>query len=273
MKLNFQFIILFATLALAPRASAHEFWIEPTEFQVQKDKPVVADLKNGQLFKGTRQSFFADRNTYFNAMIGDRTIAVTGRMGDRPAIQLDAPDMDGLMIIAHEAAPSSLSYNEWAKFMKFVAHKDFKQAVTIHEARGWPKEGFRETYTRHSKSLVAVGSGEGSDRALGLATEFVALDNPYSPELNGTLDVALFYQGAPRADAQIEIYERDSEKTVEVTIQRTDAQGRATITVKPGFDYMVDAVVLRPTSDGPIPEGDPVWETLWASLTFSVPAP
>jgi len=204
--------------------------------------------------------------------MGDDVAAIAGRMGDRPAIQLPPPLRDGLMILAHEAAPSTLSYREWAKFIKFVEHKDFKDAVPTHEARGWAKENFKETYTRHSKSLIAVGHGEGADRALGLETEFVALENPYLPEFDGTMDVALTYNGVPRPDAQIEVYARSADDTVTVTITRTDDQGHAAIPLEAGFEYLIDAVVLRPVTGATTVEDGPVWETLWASMTFAVPA-
>lgn len=239
---------------------------------MENDVPFTADLRNGELFKGTRQSYFADRNTRLDVTLGDEIAPITGRMGDRPAIQLPAPAQDGLMILAHEAAPSTLTYKEWPKFMKFVNHKDFKEAEAIHTARGWAQEGFKEVYTRHSKSLIAVGDGTGSDRELGLVTEFVALENPYAADFDGTLDVALLYNGAPRADAQIEVYERDAENAVTVTITRTDDMGRAAIPLNGGMEYLLDAVVLRPVEGATTVEEGPVWETLWASLTFAVPA-
>ena len=267
------YVVPFAcALLAAPIASAHEFWIEPPEFQVENGIAFTADLKNGELFKGTRQSYFDDRNTRFDVIMGDKTAPITGRLGDRPAIQLPAPAQDGLMILAHEAAPSTITYKKWPKFMKFVAHKDFKEAEAIHTARGWAKEGFKEIYTRHSKSLIAVGDGAGSDRELGLETEFVALENPYAPDFDGTMDVALFYNGAPRSDAQIEVYERNNDGIVTVTIIRTNDVGRAAIPLAAGMDYMLDAVVLRPVEGATTVEDGPVWETLWASLTFAVPA-
>lgn len=273
MKLTHFSTFVCATLLCAPMAFAHEFWIEPSEFQVKSDTPFVADLSNGQLFAGTRQSFFEDRNTRLDVTMGERTAPITGRMGDRPAIQLPAPAQNGLMIITHEAAPSTITYTEWAKFLKFVAHKDFKDAAATHAARGWATEKFTETYTRHSKSLVAVGRGEGSDRELGLQTEFVALDNPYSVDFDGTLDVSLLYQGAPRSDAQIEIYARDAADAVTVTITRTDENGLAAIPLQAGMTYMLDAVVLRPAKGATTVAAGPVWETLWASMTFAMPAP
>ena len=272
MTLTRLYSLTCAALITAPMALAHEFWIEPAKFQVKSDMAIIADLRNGQLFEGTRQSFMDNRNTRFEVSIGDETTTITGRMGDRPAIQMPAPGRDGLMILVHEAAPSEISYSDWPKFMKFVEHKNFAQAEATHTARGWAKENFKEVYPRHSKSLVAVGNGEGADRVFGLATEFVALDNPYAADFDGTLDVSLQYDGAPRADAQIEVYARDATDTVVVTLTRTDDQGRVAIPVTAGMEYMLDAVVLRPAAGATTVQAGPVWETLWASLTFAVPA-
>ena len=238
---------------------------------MKSDAPIAADLRNGELFKGSQQSYFERTTTRIEATIGDTTAPIEGRMGDRPAIQLPAPQQNGLMILAHEAAPAVITYKDWPKFMKFVAHKDFSEAEATHTARGWDKEGFKETYTRHSKSLIAVGTGQGADRALGLATEFVALDNPYAADFDGVLDVELLYNDAPRANAQIEVYARDEEDMVEVTIVRTGDQGRAAIPVEAGMEYLLDAVVLRPAADATTVAEGPVWETLWASMTFAVP--
>jgi hypothetical protein len=266
------FMTIISALCAAPMAYAHEFWIDPPEFQVQNDMPFVAELRNGELFAGTSQPFFEQRNTRLEVTIDQQTAAIIGRMGDRPAIQLPPPDVDGLMILAHEAAPSTITYSEWPKFMAFVEHKDFKDAEQIHTARGWDKEGFKEVYTRHSKSLVAVGSGEGSDRELGLVTEFIALDNPYAEDFDGTLDVSLLYNGVPRGDAQIEVYARGADDSVNVTITRTDSEGNAAIPVVAGMEYLLDAVVLREVAGATTVAEGPVWETLWASMTFAVPA-
>ena len=127
-------------------------------------------------------------------------------------------------------------------------------------------DGFTERYSRHAKSLIAVGSGAGSDRESGLETEFVALENPYTFK-GDTLPVQLFYQQKPRAAAQVEIFERAPDDSVSITLTQTDTEGRADIPVKPGHTYLLDAVVLRPSD----PETGAIWETLWAALTFAVP--
>ncbi len=263
--------IICATLLSTPVAIAHEFWIEPVKFQVEKGDAILADLRNGQFFAGNSQPFFENRNTRLNVTMGAQTTPILGRMGDRPAIQLEASDQDGLMILTHEAAPAILTYREWAKFVKFVEHKDFENALTQHAKRNLPQEGFKETYTRHSKSLIAVGNGTGNDRELGLATEFILHENPYSTDFDGTLDISLLYNGAPRRNAQIEVYARDQNDEVVVALARTDNQGRAMISVQAGMDYLLDAVVLRAVDHEPNEETGPVWESLWATVTFAVP--
>lgn len=250
-------------LALAPAwACAHEFWIEAPQWQVAPGATLTASLRNGEDFKGIELAYFESRIARFELVQEGRRAPVTGRMGDRPALSVPVSS-PGLIVAAYESVPQSLTYAEWPKFAAFAAHKDFVDIATRHDARGLAREGFRERYTRHVKALFAAGDGAGADSALGLETEFVALTNPYTAA--GPVAVQLLYQGAPRADAQIEVFARAPGGEVTITTTRTDAQGQAEIAVSPGHAYLLDAVVLRPGT------GDVAWETLWAAMTFAIP--
>ena len=244
----------------------HEFWIEPVDYTLDPGAPVIAELKNGQEFVGNTLSYFGPRITRFDMIRGNDVVAVMGRAGDIPAMTMDAP-AEGLWSIVHETRPQKLTYDSWDKFAAFAEHKDFPDIAARHEARGLPREGFGETYTRHVKSLVAIGSGLGSDVISGMETEFVALLNPYTDALDAGLPVRLLYQGAPREDAQVEIFDRAPDGAVAISTLRTDDTGTALIPVQPGHEYLLDAVVLRPAPDS-APE---VWQSLWAGLTFAVP--
>ena len=134
------------------------------------------------------------------------------------------------------------------------------------------QQDFRESYSRHVKSLIGVGDALGEDRAFGMAIEFVALSNPYDPAFDGTMKVSLTYQGQPRADTQIEVFERNPDGEVAVQLHRTDVQGNAAIPVQAGHAYLFDAVVLRKAPDPGDEPRAPLWESLWAGLTFAVPA-
>jgi len=265
--------LLFAVnLALLPAipSAAHEFWIDPLDFTISADDPLEARLRVGQDFAGSSLSYLNRNFTRFELVFGENVTEVEGRLGQNPAMLVEDHE-DGLAVVIYETTDSSLTYDEWDRFLRFAEHKDFPDIEARHLARGLPMTGFMESYSRHAKSLVAVGDGAGADREYGLRTEFVALANPYTDDLSGGFPVQLLLEGEPRANVQVELWDRDPEDEVTVSLHRTDADGRALLPVEPGHVYMVDAVALlelEPTGENPA-----VWHTLWASLTFAVPAP
>jgi cobalt/nickel transport protein len=265
-------LVFAASFALtASVATAHEFWIEPLRYQIDNGGTLEAEFKNGQEFSGNTLSFFDRRSALFQMAAAGEQRAITPRTGDNPALNVAAPGDDMLVSVVHETTPSFVTYSEWAKFLKFAAHKDFKNAARDHIAAGWSQVKFRESYTRHAKALMAVGSGMGTDQNFGLATEFVALTNPYAPDFADEMKVALYFRGVLRPDVQVEVFERAPSGDVSVTLHRTDAQGEATIAVTPGHTYLFDAVVLQPFASATADENATVWQTFWAALTFQVP--
>jgi hypothetical protein len=262
--------LLFVALILAPAARAHEFWISPEAYQVPPGEAIIAELRVGENLKGAGYAHIPDRVARFEVLQGEASFGPGTDLGDRPALNQILPG-PGLAILVHETVDNSLKYTSWDKFVTFTTHKDFTWAQDVHRTRGLPDTGFVETYRRFGKALVAVGDGAGSDRPVGLDTEIVALANPYTDDLSGGLPVRVLYFGAPRSDVQVELFARDADGTVDVTLHRTDSAGVAVLPMVPGTEYLVDSVIMEPLE--PAAEGDPVWHSLWASLTFRTPAP
>lgn len=261
--------LLALTVALLPApVVAHEFWIAPEAYQVPSGGPLVATLRVGENFGGAEQSYLPRNFERFDTSCGNELAAVPGRAGDRPALNIEAP-RDGLCVIIHQTRDYTLTYREWQKFVNFVEHKDFEGVLAEHAARGLPETGFVELYSRYAKSLIAVGDGAGADGEVGLETEIIAEANPYTDDVSSGFPIRVLYNGEPRADAQVELFDMAPGGEVDVTLHRTNADGRVTLPVQPGHAYLADAVVLRPLE--PKAEKDPVWESLWASLTFAVP--
>jgi uncharacterized GH25 family protein len=261
--------LFVAALLPAGKPWAHEFWISPDRYQIAEGEALTGALRVGQNFSGSAFPFIADNFARFEVISPEGMARVEGRMGDVPAMKIAAP-VPGLNVIVHQTKPTLLRWAEWEKFTGFCKHKDFTWAIEDHLARGLPDAGFKESYTRFGKSLVAVGAGAGADAAVGMETEIVALANPYTDDLAGGLPVLVLYQGAPRKDVQVEVFARAPDNSVTDTYYRTDMEGKATIPVVAGTEYLVDAVVMRPLP-GSIAEDTPVWESLWASLTFRAP--
>lgn len=259
------FVVAFSTVP----ALGHEFWIDPVDHMVPAGREIVADIRVGEAFAGGAQSYFPRNFRRFEIGTADGFAPVKGRMGDSPALTQSAPE--GLAIVVHETTTYSLTYKSFDKFERFLDHKDALWVVDAHRARGLPSENFKELYSRYAKSLVAVGSGRGQDRVVGMETELVAGLNPYTDDLSNGLPVTLLYKGAPWSDAQIEVFEKAPGGNVSISTVRTDASGRARVPVKAGHRYMLDAVRLREPDQNLVENRDAAWESLWANLTFAVP--
>lgn len=255
---------------LTAAALSHELWLEPKQFEIEADQSIEADIRVGQAFKGSSLSFNPNRFERFDIATDTSLAPIEGRLGDMPAIRAK-PLGDGLNILVHHASDATLTYKEWEKFVAFVDHKSFDSVIDAHTTRGLPQTDFKEVYSRYAKSLIAVGEGLGRDRAFGLETEIVALANPYTEDVTDGLQVQILYQGTPRANAQVEIFERAADGTVLTTTTRTGPDGIASIPVKPGRTYMLDAVLLREPAKETGAETGAVWESLWANLTFKMP--
>lgn len=247
---------------------SHEFWLEPTEFQVESGAALYADLRNGEDFKGITLPYFDSRSDRLEIWHRGKDEAITARNGDLPAVALAQPK-DGLAALVYQSGFSTVTYNDIDKFYRFIKHKDLEAQVDFEAIDAVTDSERTEVYKRFCKSLVAIGSGTGTDVPVGMETEFVALKNPYVD--TGPLPVRLLYRGAPRSESQIEVFERAPDGQVRVFLLRTDHAGEAHVPVKAGYDYLLDAVVLRTPAPALAAEYDAIWETLWASLSFSVP--
>ena len=231
---------------------------------------MIADIRVGEAFKGSAYAFVPARFRSFDLAQGDLRGPVDMRIGDRPALNMRIAD-GGLLSVIYVSQDSTVTYDDRDKFLSFIEHKDAAWLLDEHARRGLPDIGFTEVYSRYGKSLVKVGDGAGADTRHGLTIEIVALKNPYTDDLSDGLPVQVFYDDAPRADAQVEVFARKADDTVEITKTRTDAEGLAVIPVEPGVEYLIDSVLLREPSPKVSQAANAVWESLWASLTFRVP--
>lgn len=263
-------ILAFILGIFATPLWAHEFWIEPFEYQIATDGRLTGHIVNGQEFEGTKLPYVPQRYAHFVNYVGGNRQSVEGRVGDLPALDI-APVAEGLNVVAYQANYSTVDYETWAKFQKFVDHKGFGDILSAHQSRGLPLDGFKEIYARFSKTLIGVGSGVGSDSRIGMETEIVALTNPYTDDLSNGMQVQVFYQQDARANTQVEVFVKTPSGDVTTEFYRTNENGIATIHVRSGNSYMVDAVVLREPATGLAAQSGAVWETLWANLTFLAP--
>lgn len=257
---------VYLALAVSAAAHAHEFWIEPSRFEVAASDRIVADLRVGQYFKGNSQVYLPNAFVSFTVTDPAGTRPVTGRIGDLPAVSMPA-ERSGLHVLAYHSTPSSITYSSFEKFESFTRKQGIEWVIEAHRRRGLPEKDVTESFTRYAKTLIRVGNGDGSDRAEGLPFELVAETNPYTNVPDDDMTVRLLLKGEPHADAQITVFRKFIGCEATRLTLHTDADGRARIPRKTGGRFLVNAVYMRE----PAPESDAAWESLWASLTFRLP--
>ena len=271
--MRFSILLISSLLGLFPAfVQAHELWVAPTQYQVARGEKIVADLRNGQDFRGVKLPYLAMKIERFDLTNGVDAAEIVMRNGDIPALVVPALG-EGVNILAYQSNLSKVSYQTWGKFDEFVTHKDLGVTLADHLAKAFPVENFSEVYRRYSKSLIGVGNAKGMDTQLGMFAEFVALTNPYIAPPDQGFALQLNFGGQPSAFKQVEVFDKAQDGVVAISIVKTDALGRAIIPVQAGHEYMLDAVYLRSPEQALGEKWGAIYESLWANLTFYVPHP
>lgn len=261
--------LLVASLSLSFSALAHEFWIEPLDFRLERGGSVVANLKVGENMKGDIFPYLPQRFVEFSISGPQGERSVKEPLGAVPAANERALG-SGLHILAYHSTPSRVSYESFEKFETFLQEENLEGIVEAHRRRGLPDAGFTEAFTRYAKALVQVGDGAGQDAAIGMPFELVAETNPYADKVKNRLTVRLLWQGQGMADTQIKVFRQTEPGEVDVSKVTTDAEGRATVASEEGGIFLLSAVHMVEPSREVAQNTRAVWQSLWASLTFQV---
>lgn len=255
-------LAMLCLLAARP-ALAHEFWIEPESFRPAPGAKVPVRLYVGQYFRGNSMPFLTENfeRFYFSDARGTENFRAV--LGDDPAATL-ATRAPGRVWIVLRSTYFDLRYDKPGEFETFLAREGIDHLVP-REQRG--KLPVLETYSRCAKSLLLAGKPDAAsppDRAFGMPLELIAETDPYAsaaPEFR----VRLLYRGAPLAGALVTAFNKaESDKRLET---RTDASGRARLTLDRRGVWLVNAVHLFPAEK----KSNAQWESMWASLTFERP--
>jgi uncharacterized GH25 family protein len=128
----------------------------------------------------------------------------------------------------------------------------------------------REVYSRCAKSLVIVDAaavaGQPVDRELGFELELVAESTVSGLQVGQRLPIRLLYQRRPLAQALV--VARRAAAPAEKIELRSDAEGRVWLPLADAGAWMLKSVHMRPAAK----DSGAEWDSLWASLSFSVSA-
>ncbi len=257
--------VLVSALASAS-ANSHEFWIQPSTFHHATGGPVGVRFCIGEGFEAWPMS----RNNRRIEIFVD-----SGPDGTRPVVGLDGADPAGVVRVDAVGTHvivygSNRAFTELpaAEFEQYLAEKGLEQVAAQRVGQRTGPGKVREAYSRHAKTLVRVGTqgDEVVDHAVGLRLELVAAEGLMSAPPRESRSFQLLYDGKPLAGVLVVAY-RPGTADDELKV-RTGADGRARFSLPVGGMWRIAAVHMIPATAGIAAE----WESLWASLTFELPA-
>lgn len=268
-KFNRKSIFPLITVALitSGTARAHDFWIEPGAFRTQVNTRVPLRLYVGQDFKGDSLIYLPDLIERYAVVGPGGERAIEAVAGDDPPGEL-RPERAGLHIVLYRGRRSSATFDTPEEFERYLDKEGLERVRGRDDYRQrTSRKPIRELFSRCAKALVAVGNTDaGADRALGLRLELIAGKNPYARGYTDPLPVQLLFEGKPLAGALLVAFNK-AEPTHKRQA-RSGPDGRASLAIdRPGV-WLITAVHMLPAPKGT----DAEWESLWASLSFELPA-
>ena len=227
---------IIGLLLVCSSAVAHDFWIQPDSYRAESDISVPLTLQVGHGSSRQRSQLPLRRITRFAAVAPDGTVV----------------DLRGGLNLGAETDDGKVQFHAPGTYV--VVLETDNHARTLDGA---------ESYSRHSKALLQVGTSE-STRAtapLGMPLEIVPDVNPYSA--GGTLPIHVLFDGKPLAGARVELtnLEHDAQP---LEAHFTSADGQTRFVIPDGGKWLLNVIWKKQQAKGAATE----FETYFSSLSF-----
>jgi uncharacterized GH25 family protein len=256
--------LAIALFAIAARAGAHDFWIEPSTFRPAVGEDFTVSLRVGEHFRGELVPRDDRRIKRFFIVSSFGDAPLPGLPGSDPAgfAKLDTP---GVAVIGYRSDWTPVTL-EAEKFEKYLADEGLDRVLAERGKRGEHGKPGREVFSRSAKSIVFAGPrGREFDRRLGLTLEVLVRADPAKWKADTPMRFQLLYDDKPLAGALVKAICRDDPDTT--LTARTGKDGTAALRLPRGGVWLVEAVQMVPAGKSV----DADWESVWGSVTFEIP--
>lgn len=258
------FALLVTMLALVTtESSAHDTWILCDPAVVPSGRMLSVRMTNSEKFPAFESAPKAERIAKAEWRIGAERGTIADFKPEEKALTASGrATTDGVAVIAVEFKPNTikLAPEDVAEYLEEVAapasvRRAYEQDGVV--------AGWTETYTKHSKTYVRIGSGGEASGALGpvgFAIDFLPDSDPTALKVGDTLAMKVIRGGNEMESSPIFVV---CGETGETTMPRTNKSGMLVVKItSPGW-WMVRTTQLRRQSAG-------VWESDFTNMTFYV---
>ena len=243
---------------------AHDFWVCPEKYLIDKGEKVSIYLNNGMIFPISLNAVDPERFSELALITCCKTDLKEFKIDQKSTVTSASFVKERTSIISAIIKPRSISLSA-EDFNMYLKHDGLSKVYDYRVREGIENRDAVEQYSKYAKSIVQVGSEyKDVSMALGHKIEFIPLTNPYTLKQGDKLPVELLFDGKPLVNAEIGWSYTGLEETFAGTIV-TDAEGKALIPLEKAGPYVVRVTHMEHCKK---PEYE--WESFWASLTFEV---
>ena len=250
--------------------AAHDFWVQPSEYQVMPGQATSVTLLVGHGADRQRSAIPLRRITRFEA-VGPRGF----RMDLHSSLQLGGLRDDGallfrqpgtyVLVLQTDARAYSLlpaiRFNDYLRVEGLTPALLFRQRTHRTSVEG------SETYSRQAKTIIRVGdesySAPAVTQPLGLSLEIVPDVDPYAERCPKRLPVHVLYRGRPLSGALVKLTDLEHDADP-IEMHLTDEKGRAVFGARERGAWLLNVIwtEVAPASS------DADFATTFSSLTF-----
>jgi len=251
-------------LIFAQPLSAHEFWLQPEEFQPPAGTTVPVQIRVGMDLKGKPWKGDLSNIIELAQFHGsNRTSLIEAGYPESPEFMVEVDEL-GQYLVGFTNKSSFIELDAEA-FEKYVLSEGLESIVEQRKTLGESDQVGRELYRRCAKTLLqADGTKEGKaySQEFGFPLELTPLTNPYAED-TPLQSFRLTYLDTPLKDAQMVVWHEEGGR-VNRRALRTDENGTITFPLTQEGNWMVSVVhMVRAT------ESDKAdWQSYWGSFTF-----
>jgi len=258
-------VLLAAVALLAGPANAHDFWVEPANFQPPAGAEVDVRLREGVGFKGSTLPYINEWFQDFSKVTAGGREDVLSLQGNDPAATIEMPA--GALLLGYQSNRSYVELDA-AKFNSYLEDEGIEYIREARIAAGEDDDPAPEYFVRCAKALLqnAPPDSDIYKTRLGYRLELMPESNPYDLSPGDTLTFQLLWRDGPAEGLLLQAFTREDPDNVQKI--RTDAEGRATITLHSSGTWLVKAVSIQGIIGAPRAK----WLSHWASFLFALPA-
>ena len=243
-------------------AFAQETWMMPSSFSAKAGDEVRFDLSGGTVFPRLENAVPAERVATAGYRLGRDTVALKNpeTTGTSLVFRQVFPK-DGVATVRLDLKPKGIELTD-GDVAAYLDEIDASADIRSTWAGQKGRVPWKETYTKHAKTFVAVGAAT-PDRSwatgLGAALELVPTTNPFTIQAGHDLTVELQANLKPVSNLRVGLLIEGASNRV---FRTTDADGRATFPIAKAGRAILFAVDLRLASDGRS------WRSEFCTVTF-----